>query len=243
MTESTVFYDRYCEIYHHLRITRGKLFNEYIEMPAVLGLIDSLTNIDSVLDVGCGSGIYAKVLTQRGFYVDGIDSSKGMIDIAREYCSSDKANFFVTPLEDYVSESKYDLVLGSFILGYFANLDLFFAKVKSFLKPNGAVIISGLHPIRESSTSRNDRFYLIENYFDLTEYKSIVIDGVEPLPVAKHIFSEISLSAATAGFNIQRILEPKPDLSKGSYVGKKNISFHLRNPSVVIFSLKLNANG
>jgi len=44
-----------------------------------------------VVDLGCGSGIWAKALTQAGYEVLGIDISDAMLDLARE--KAPKAKF------------------------------------------------------------------------------------------------------------------------------------------------------
>lgn len=243
MNNTEEFYNKYGEKYHDLRVSRGKLFNEYIEMPAVLELLKTENGYKTILDVGCGSGIYAKILSQEGFFVEGIDSSKKMIDLANRYCTHTNAKFFHSSFENYSITRKYDIVLGSFILGYFKDLDILFSKARNLLLPNGMVVITGIHPIRESSTIRGNESYIINNYFELNNYESIIIDDIEPLKLAKHTFSEISQSANRNDFNIQLILEPKPVFRTINYHGNKDVEFFNRNPSIVIFKLKLNNYG
>lgn len=242
MIEPEDFYDKYCQLYHYQRITRGKLFNEFIEMPVVLNLIREKYSKSAILDIGCGSGIYAKILASNGHTVDGLDVSQGMINIATKYCEGLSARFFHTSFEDFEATGQYDIVLGSFLLGYINDLDSFFAKSRSLIAKNGLLIISGIHPIRESSIVRNDKQYIIEDYFNTDEYDSIIIDEVPPLKLAKHTFSDISQSAYINDLNIQQILEPKPVIDGSKYAGTKNIDFYNHNPSVLIVTLKPNSN-
>lgn len=234
------YYNKYGRLYHNIRIAEGKLFNEFIEMPAVLKLLEQSLHLNSILDVGCGSGIYARKLTELGLTVDGIDSSEEMIAIAKEYCNDLNVNFIHSRFEDFNSNKKYDIILGSFILGYFEDLFFLFSKMKELLTEDGEIIVSGIHPIRTSSTDRLTTGYFIDNYFSKVIYKTILIDGIEPLTVAKHTFSDIGYAAFKAGLNIQRILEPMPLKTEGTYKGNRDVSFYFRNPSVVIFKFQKN---
>lgn len=238
--ETVDYYNAHARLYHSIRVNEGKLFNEFIEMPTVLELINECTNVESILDVGCGSGIYAKKLNTMGYKVDGVDASEEMIKISREYCEGTGVNFYLSRFEDFSIGNKYDIVLGSFILGYFENLNFLFRKMKEFLKDNGKIIVSGIHPIRASSKERLREGYFINDYFSEAVYKTILINGIEPLAVAKHSFQDISDGALKSGLNIQRIIEPKPRIVQENYKGSRDISFYLKNPSVVIFQFQKN---
>ncbi|MHC4873717.1 MAG: SAM-dependent methyltransferase, partial [Planctomycetota bacterium] len=44
---------------------RGNLYNSLYERPSLLSMLPSLEGL-SVLDMGCGSGVYAEELLERG---------------------------------------------------------------------------------------------------------------------------------------------------------------------------------
>lgn len=70
--------------------------------PGVIYTIDRISASDSVLDLGCGNGGVARHLTQRGhrgmYY--GLDSSQGLLEIARTDCPHHRAQFEHADLTD-----------------------------------------------------------------------------------------------------------------------------------------------
>jgi toxoflavin synthase len=80
-TERSSQFDRLADMYEH---SIAELpFRDYIEQYSVLAALGDLTGARA-LDLGCGSGIYTRLLARRGARsVVGMDQSAGMIDYAR----------------------------------------------------------------------------------------------------------------------------------------------------------------
>ena len=74
-------YDSIASIYDKKR-TDKTIYNDYIEMPAVLSLLKDIRG-KKILDLGCGTGVLSKILKNRGAMVSGIDISPKMIEIAK----------------------------------------------------------------------------------------------------------------------------------------------------------------
>jgi SAM-dependent methyltransferase len=75
-------------------------FSEFAERSArgVIALLHRQgTERGLVIDVGCGSGVFARALTSAGFDVLGIDASSAMIDLAR--VTAPAAHFEVAPFD------------------------------------------------------------------------------------------------------------------------------------------------
>lgn len=151
------FYDKHAKEYQEKRLHKGMLFNDYIEFPAITEEIKNFKKQPKkVLDIGCGVGFYTKNLSYVAEELVSIDISQKMIEIAKDNCSRmlsneqlNKINFLHTSVEKYKAPEKYfDLVLATFMLGYFDNLNILFNKVKNTITDNGKFITSTLHPIR-----------------------------------------------------------------------------------------------
>lgn len=69
----------------------------------------------NILDIGCGGGILAEELTDRGANVTGLDASKKTIQIAKDHAKekSFKVNYLNTSLEDHIKKNnqKYDAIV------------------------------------------------------------------------------------------------------------------------------------
>jgi SAM-dependent methyltransferase len=72
--------------------------------------------VRSILDLGCGTGGHALVLSKRGYQVVGVDISKEMLDIARR--KADKYNPFLKFIESDIRslniQEKFDAVISMF---------------------------------------------------------------------------------------------------------------------------------
>lgn len=114
-----------------------------------IDFIDSLIKQHSkknnlrVLDIGCGTGIHANYLAEKGYHVTGIDFSEEMIRIAKEN-NKGKADFEVANATNFILDKKFDIVLSLFhVVSYqSSNKDIqsMFTNVSKHLNPNGLFI-------------------------------------------------------------------------------------------------------
>ena len=228
--------------YHKSRIEKGKLFNEYIEVPAILAILGTSSSQETLLDAGCGSGILSRQLHDNGFSVTGVDMSKEMIEIAKEYCRGFPIQLVCSDILDYKPLSKFDFVIGSFLMGYFDDLTRLLKKLNAFLNDEGRLLLSGIHPIRSGAESSQNDKYTIENYFVKKTYRTQLLDNTDRLEIYCHTLETISNAVKDSGFSIRQILEPKPSANRiQTYQGSRDVTFFQHNPSVIIFELqKLN---
>ena len=80
----------------------------------------------TILDVGCGSGIYAIYFAQRGAEVTGIDFSQGMLSLARKNARNETCEIhFIT--DDFLRRaipSRFDYALFIGVFDYVRKTDL-----------------------------------------------------------------------------------------------------------------------
>jgi SAM-dependent methyltransferase len=162
-------YDISAEAYHNWRTIKnpeGWFYNEMLEMPATLGLLGNVKG-KKILDFGCGSGIYAKLLTKKGAVVKGFDISPEMIKIAKR--ENPKLDLKVGSGYDIPFNEKFDVVLASLVVHYLKDWDRMLKEVKRVLKKGGYFIFSTGNPVYESREKKiigDQKFNVFGDYFN-----------------------------------------------------------------------------
>jgi cyclopropane fatty-acyl-phospholipid synthase-like methyltransferase len=64
-----------------------------------------------VLDIGCGTGKYLKILQTRGFQTDGIDSSDTAVEMTKKTLDDNSMISCVNMFDFEIPKNKYDLVI------------------------------------------------------------------------------------------------------------------------------------
>lgn len=232
------YYNKYANQYYNYRvISGGSLFNDFIEMPAVLNILSEDLNNFEALDIGCGLGLYSKILFERGAKVTAIDISNEMINYARVTCADTSVNFIETNFYDFISPAKcgYNIIIGGFMLSYFDNLDKIFSKISIILAKNGECIFSMLHPLRLSSRRDSSGQYFVDNYFDSAAlYETDFINNNDLLYLKKWSISDVSKASRNHNLLIESIVEPQPVQLPDQFKSDK-IEYFFRCPSVIIF--------
>jgi SAM-dependent methyltransferase len=115
-----------------------------------------------ILDVGCGVGDNARVLSQNGYIVDGITLSPGEAAMAKPFLDQ----VFIKNLEEGLPtlERQYDLVICSHVLEHIAFPAKLMADLKFVLKPKGLLIVALPNLMHYRS-----RFKLLMGNFDYEE--------------------------------------------------------------------------
>lgn len=125
-------------------------FKDYqTETSRVAGLLRAANpNCRSVLDVACGTGEHARLLTAQGFAVDGLDLNQTFIDIARRKLPA--ARLFIGEMSSFDLPYRYDAVLCLFSsIGYLRTIERVHAALACFrqhLLPGGLVVVEPWFP-------------------------------------------------------------------------------------------------
>lgn len=185
-----------------------KPHNAYYERPATLSLLPDVDG-KRVLDAGCGPGIYSEWLLNRGAQVIAVDASPKMVELARQR-TRNRADIHqadvAAPL-DFVEAESIDLIISPLVLEYVRDWHATFREFHRVLRNGGHLIVSVTHPFFDFSYFRS------QNYF-ATELVSSQWTGFAPvrvtMPTYRRSLQETLNPFAENGFQIERILEPKP---------------------------------
>lgn len=183
----------------------------------------------SILDLGCGPGLYTEKLAESGHIVTGIDFSSNSIDYARESASRKQADISYIQ-QDYLNleeENSYDLIL--MIFTDFGVLPpdqriVLLNNIHRALKPGGTFLFDVLnenYPLKESTSKawelsekgfwRNSPYLAITESFyyakdKVTLNQHIIIDETGEMEVYRfwaHSFShsDIDKIMSSGGFS------------------------------------------
>jgi 2-polyprenyl-3-methyl-5-hydroxy-6-metoxy-1,4-benzoquinol methylase len=246
------FYDDYGAAYGKGRVEEGLLFNDFIERPALRSLIQDIEYqrkkpVARILDVGCGPGIYTKDLAGSGKIVTALDISIKMLKLAQKLCKNhlnpknyESTKFIHSSFENYNEENaEFDLILATFMLSYFSDLDLFFKKSRYLLDGQGKLITSMLHPIRMFSNGiTNSSGYEVKDYFNNGYYGSDFMDKDRIIHLKRWTIEDVTSAAFNNGLLIERILEPRLCTQLPRSLNTNKSKFFESNPSIIMFMMR-----
>ncbi len=188
-------------------VVETKPHNAYYERPATLSLLPEVKD-KSVLDAGCGPGVYSAWLVGRGAEVVAVDASGKMIELARRRLG-DRVPIHQADLGrplDFLEDSAFDLVLSPLVLDYVEDWRATFAEFHRVLRPGGHFVFSVGHPHFDYKYFGSANYFATERVG--SEWKGF---GTRVyVPTYRRPFGEVINPLAEAGFHVERIVEPKP---------------------------------
>ena len=95
-----------------------------------------------ILDVGCGGGSLAKILTANGHSVDGLTISNIEYKIAQEFVINIYLHNLENGLPDEMLHSQYDYVICSHVLEHIVYPDKLLKDIYLVLKPGGSLVVA-----------------------------------------------------------------------------------------------------
>jgi len=227
-------YDAFAEEY--TAENESSIWNAYYERPAMLALAGDVAG-RRILDVGCGSGPLFAELRDRGAVVTGLDSSVGMLELARRRLGPD-ADLHLADLADPLPfpEGAFDVVVSSLVLHYLEDWTGPLAEMRRVLLPGGRLILSVNHPFDTHGMQPLSERRL--NYFTTWNWTEEWTMGGQTVQMS---FWERPLHAMTdaftgAGFRISAISEPPPVLTARELFPEE-FSMLATRPGFLFFSL------
>ena len=162
----------------------------------IAAFLDIKEGVEAI-DVGCGSGVYSKILLKKGARVTGTDYSKKMLDI----CDSELKNI---NSEGYslinceadsllVADNKFDLLLSIGLLDYVNDINKTLAEFRRVVKPKGKIIFS--------VPKRNSPFFFLRS-----RWGSAIRRNIFNLPCIKNTLTkrQIEETISKAGLSLKR---------------------------------------
>lgn len=158
-------YTKYADQY--ALAVEDNIYNAHFERPSLQALLGDIQGTD-VLDLGCGSGVYAEYfLTQQASSVTCIDMSEKMIEIVRsKLANSVKAYSQDLSVGLPVERSEsVDIIVCPLMLHYIEDLSLLFKEVYRVLRNGGYMVFSTHHPFADFEYSSSGNYFEREQVF------------------------------------------------------------------------------
>lgn len=171
--------------------------------PFLIDVVDEIipqTGECSLLEVGCGSGIYIKRACDRNPYLNavGLELQEKVAEFSRENVAvwqiADRVKIEANDIRDYTSENKYDIITFFNLIYYFPvdeRIDVL-RKLKDLVRPGGQVALTTLCPINEPS-------------IQLMNLWSSMTEGCGPLPTPEEIIDQFR-EAGFSKFQAQKLM-------------------------------------
>jgi len=109
-------------------------------------LKSTIPNQGTVLEIGCGTGVYTRWLSERGLNVVAMDISPKMIELARQKAPG--ATFYEGDCENPASNSGvgeqaglFDLIVGFNTFSYYPHKEDALKNYHALLKPGGRLVV------------------------------------------------------------------------------------------------------
>lgn len=225
-------YNYNAEAYNrHVSDPTDSIFHRYYEKPAIRAELPEL-NGKSVVSIGCGSGVDVQWLHDNGAdQVVGVDISEGLIAIAKR--EHPGITFKVMDMEKLeFPDASFDLAYSSLAIHYVDDWTPALKEAHRVLKPGAQYIFSCGHPLDSATEHSKDgqikssllgRKILGEAGERIVygDYLAPDSNGVKPIDgmlgaidvrVYHRPFSKMIEHILTAGFTIERLVEPQPEI-------------------------------
>lgn len=104
-------------------------------------VLDKIKEGSEVLDLGCATGYFAKILKEKKCRVWGVDHDKNALKHAKKFCIS-TAYVDLETVKSLPFKKKFDYILLLDVLEHLKNPNKLLILIKKYLKPDGKLILS-----------------------------------------------------------------------------------------------------
>lgn len=120
-------------------------------------------SVESIFEVGCGSGANLYLYERAGLKTGGIDYSSSLIECARKVLRSEE--LLCMEARDLPTDKKYDAVFSNSVFSYFED-EAYAREVleKMYVKTNCSMGLIDIHDIQKKEAFESYRRKNVENY-------------------------------------------------------------------------------
>lgn len=199
-------------------------------LPGLLALVGEVRG-EVICDLACGQGWVARELARRGAQVTGLDLAPNLLALAQRYEEQEPLGIVYVQgdaqLAEGLSDQQFTGCVCIMALINIADLQATFQNVRRILKPGGWLVFAITHPCFETPhaqwTSLPDSEHpigrIVTGYFDERQWFSSNPDGVRSRVGDYHrMLSTYLNQLASAGFVLDRVLEPGPSIKQAERV-------------------------
>ncbi len=167
------------------QIGDGNDFQNYLIEPATERLL-ALKPGDTVLDIACGAGRFARRMADLGAKVVAFDQTERFIERARKRTGKDeRIEYHVLNATDRASlltlgERRYDAAVCTMALMDMPSIEPLVSTLPRLLKPGGQFVFSVPHPAFNSGTTRKIAEEFTQGTEVFTRYSVAVSEYTEP---------------------------------------------------------------
>ncbi|WP_157072578.1 class I SAM-dependent methyltransferase [Photobacterium sanguinicancri] len=223
-------YSKHAEKYD--AAVQNNIYNAHLERPSLQAMLGDLTGCH-ILDLGCGTGVYAEYLFDQGAKkVTCVDYSQDMIDLVTKKLGAEFGHRMTAYAQDITiglpreSSNSLDVIICPLVLHYIKDLTPLFAEVNRVLKLGGYMVFSTHHPFVDFECS------LSGNYFEqerVTETWNTIGEPVE-VTFYRRSLTDIMAAITASGLAVTQLTEGKVD-EKAKTISAETYEHLSKNPN------------
>jgi 2-polyprenyl-3-methyl-5-hydroxy-6-metoxy-1,4-benzoquinol methylase len=243
--------------YWNQRMREGNEFHRILIAPAQERLLE-LHDGETVLDIGCGNGQFARRMAELGAHVLALDASPRMIENAKANTTehTERIDYRVIDATDgaallSLGERQFDAAVCTMAMMDMASIDPLLSSLQRLLKPVSRFVFSVCHPcfnsasvklVAEEETSETGALqtrYLvtISEYMRPRTTKGVAMKGQ---PVAQYYFDRPICALFNVCFSSGFVLDgiEEPTFQKSNDDGRANWSNIADIPPVLVARMR-----